>query len=76
MGIGRPKARLEGKIRGIGMSTYIEACAFAGSEPAQLELKPDGTVTLLIGTQSNGQGHKTAYAQFAADVLDLDIDFN
>ena len=68
------KARLEGKIRGIGMSTYIEACAFAGSEPAQLELKPDGTVTLLIGTQSNGQGHKTAYAQFAADVLDLDID--
>ncbi|MCJ8308663.1 MAG: xanthine dehydrogenase family protein molybdopterin-binding subunit [Hyphomicrobiales bacterium] len=63
-----------GKYRGIGMSTYIEACAFAGSEPAKLELQADGKVQLLIGTQSNGQGHKTAYAQFAAEVLDLDID--
>lgn len=67
-------ARSAGKIRGIGMSTYIEACAFAGSEPAKLELQADGTVTLFIGTQSNGQGHKTAYAQFAAEVLNLDID--
>jgi len=63
-----------GKLRGIGMSTYIEACAFAGSEPAELELRDDGTVLLKIGTQSNGQGHKTAYAQFVAEVLDLDID--
>ena len=36
-----------GKIRGIGMATYIEACAFAGSEPAHLELNGDGTVTLF-----------------------------
>lgn len=63
-----------GKYRGIGMSTYIEACAFAGSEPAKLELRADGKVQLLIGTQSNGQGHKTAYAQFAAEALDLDIE--
>ncbi|EFL88987.1 xanthine dehydrogenase family protein molybdopterin-binding subunit [Ahrensia sp. R2A130] len=67
-------AKTEGKLRGIGMSTYIEACAFAGSEPAKLELQTDGTVRLLIGTQSNGQGHQTAYAQFAAEVLNLDID--
>ena len=67
-------ARKRGKVRGIGMSTYIEACAFAGSEPAKLELNEDGTVTVLIGTQSNGQGHKTAYAQFAAEVLNLDMD--
>ncbi|MEP2806696.1 MAG: xanthine dehydrogenase family protein molybdopterin-binding subunit [Rhizobiaceae bacterium] len=68
------EAKADGKIRGIGMSTYVEACAFAGSEPAKLELKADGTVQLLIGTQSNGQGHKTAYAQFAAEVLNVDID--
>ena len=67
-------ARKAGKIRGIGMSTYIEACAFAGSEPAKIELKEDGGVVVYIGTQSNGQGHKTAYAQFAAEALDMDID--
>ncbi len=62
-----------GKYRGIGMSTYIEACAFAGSEPAYVELNSDGTVTLKIGTQSNGQGHATAYAQFVAEKLNIDI---
>jgi len=68
------RSRANGKIRGIGMSTYIEACAFAGSEPAKLILNDEGKVTLLIGTQSNGQGHKTAYSQFAAEVLNMDID--
>ncbi len=67
-------ARAQGKIRGIGMSTYVEACAFAGSEPAFINLNPDGTTTIRIGTQSNGQGHKTAYAQFAAETLGLDIE--
>lgn len=66
-------AKASGKIRGIGMSTFVEACAFAGSEPAKVELKEDGTVSIFIGTQSNGQGHKTAYAQFAAEALDMDI---
>ena len=61
------------RIRGIGMATYIEACAFAGSEPAHVELNEDGTVTLKIGTQSNGQGHATAYAQFVSEKLNLDI---
>lgn len=62
-----------GRLRGIGMATYIEACAFAGSEPAHVELNDDGTVTLIIGTQSNGQGHATAYAQLVAEKLDLDV---
>jgi carbon-monoxide dehydrogenase large subunit len=66
-------SKAAGKIRGIGMATYIEACAFAGSEPAHLELNGDGTVTLLIGTQTNGQGHATAYAQFVAEKLNIDI---
>ena len=67
-------ARKAGKLRGIGLASYIEACAFAGSEPAHVVLNGDGTVTLSIGTQSNGQGHATAYAQFVADKLGLDIE--
>ena len=64
-------AKARGRIRGIGMATYIEACAFPGSEPAHVELNGDGTVTLRIGTQSNGQGHATAYAQLVAEKLNL-----
>jgi carbon-monoxide dehydrogenase large subunit len=63
-----------GKIRGIGMATYVEACAFAGSEAAHLTLGGDGDVTMFIGTQSNGQGHATAYAQLVAEKLNLPIE--
>ena len=67
-------SKAEGKIRGIGIATYIEACAFAGSEPAFVELNGDGSITLKIGTQSNGQGHATAYAQLVAEKLGVEID--
>jgi aerobic carbon-monoxide dehydrogenase large subunit len=63
-----------GRLRGIGLSTYIEACGNAGAETATLKLEPDGSVTLLIGTQSTGQGHATAYAQLVADHLALPSD--
>lgn len=68
----RAAAREQGKLLGIGMATYVEACAFAGAEPAYLELNDDGSVLLKIGTQSNGQGHATAYAQLAAGELGMD----
>lgn len=67
------ESKKNGKIRGIGMATYIEACAFAGSEPAKVTLEKDGSVTIFIGTQTNGQGHATAYAQFVAEKLNTDI---
>ncbi|MTI05647.1 xanthine dehydrogenase family protein molybdopterin-binding subunit [Roseibium denhamense] len=67
-------SRTRGKLRGIGICSYIEACAFAGSEEATLELGTDGTVTLLIGTQTNGQGHATAYSQVVAEGFGLTID--
>lgn len=70
----RAESAENGKFRGFGFATYIEACAFAGSEEARIELNDDGSVTLLIGTQSNGQGHQTAYAQFIAGHLGLDYD--
>lgn len=68
------KARQNRKIRGFGTAVYVEACAFAGSEPAHLELNADGTLTLHIGTQTNGQGHATAYSQFIADRIGIDFD--
>ncbi len=64
-------SKKSGRLRGIGLSTYIEACGNAGAETATLKLEPDGSVTLLIGTQSTGQGHATAYAQIVADHMDL-----
>ena len=67
-------AKAAGKVRGIGFATYVEACAFPGTEGATVTLNEDGTATLLIGTQTNGQGHATAYAQFIAGHLGLDYD--
>ncbi|QEN90743.1 xanthine dehydrogenase family protein molybdopterin-binding subunit [Labrys sp. KNU-23] len=63
-----------GKFRGIGMSTYIEACADGPKEAASVTLEKDGTATVLIGTQTNGQGHLTAYAQFVSQYLDLPLE--
>ena len=60
-----------GKLRGIGLATYIEACGAVGPETAKLTLGKDGVVTVLIGSQSTGQGHHTAYAQLIAEHLDL-----
>ncbi|MEP3046056.1 MAG: xanthine dehydrogenase family protein molybdopterin-binding subunit [Roseibium sp.] len=63
-----------GKYRGLGICTYIEACAFAGGEEATLELNSEGNLTLLIGTQTNGQGHATAYSQVVAEKFGVTID--
>ncbi|MBI3704759.1 MAG: xanthine dehydrogenase family protein molybdopterin-binding subunit [Rhizobiales bacterium] len=60
-----------GKLRGIGMATYIEACGANGPETAHVRLDRDGGVTVLIGSQSTGQGHVTSYAQLVAERLDL-----
>jgi carbon-monoxide dehydrogenase large subunit len=58
-------------LRGIGLATYVEACGNMGPETATLRLDKDGGVTLLIGSQSTGQGHATAYAQIVAQQLGL-----
>ena len=62
-----------GKYRGIGMSTYIEACGGGGPEYASLALGGNGNIQVKIGTQSNGQGHATSYAQIVSEVLEIDI---
>ena len=67
-------ANKSGKIRGIGMASYIEACGGGGPESSTVILEKDGTVTVLIGTQSNGQGHETAYSQLVSQHLDIPMD--
>ena len=62
------------KYRGIGISTYIEACGGGGPEYCYLKIGGNGNVEVKIGTQSNGQGHITSYSQIVSEVLDIDID--
>jgi carbon-monoxide dehydrogenase large subunit len=62
------------KLRGIGLATYIEACGGAGPQLARVNLEGDGSVKVVIGSQSTGQGHQTAYAQLVAEHLDLPPD--
>ncbi|MCA0425542.1 MAG: molybdopterin-dependent oxidoreductase, partial [Proteobacteria bacterium] len=66
-------AKKKGLLRGIGMSSYIEACGGGSPEPAYVGLGEDGGITIRIGTQSNGQGHETAYAQLASQHLDVPL---
>jgi aerobic carbon-monoxide dehydrogenase large subunit len=64
-------AKKQGLVRGIGLATYVEVCGTMGEETAKVALDPNGDITVLIGTQSSGQGHQTAYAQLIADQLGL-----
>ena len=65
----RRAAAAKGRLRGLGMSYYVERCAGGGGETATIRIEPDDIVTVLIGTQNNGQGHETAYAQVVCERL-------
>ncbi|MBV9566407.1 MAG: xanthine dehydrogenase family protein molybdopterin-binding subunit [Bradyrhizobium sp.] len=65
------QAKKEGLVRGIGLASYVEVCGTMGEETANVRLDPTGDVTILIGTQSSGQGHQTAYAQLVAEQFGL-----
>src|SRR5947209_6586088 len=64
-------SRAVGKIRGVGFASYIECTAWGEGEKGFVSLEQDGTFSVLVGTQSNGQGHATAYAQIVAQHLDV-----
>jgi carbon-monoxide dehydrogenase large subunit len=83
----RAASAKNGKCRGIGMSTYIEACGIAPSavvgalggrvglyESAVVRVDPTGTISVLTGTHSHGQGHDTTFAQLVCDKLGVDIE--
>ena len=87
-GFGERKAASarKGKLRGIGFSAYIEACGIAPSaavgslgagvglwESAEVRVNPVGTVEILTGSHSHGQGHETTFAQLVSDRLGVDI---
>ncbi|WP_428928422.1 xanthine dehydrogenase family protein molybdopterin-binding subunit [Marinibacterium sp. SX1] len=64
----------EGKLRGQGICYYIESILGDPSETAKVEFHEDGTVSIYVGTQSNGQGHETVFAQFLADQTGIPAD--
>ncbi|WP_319796975.1 xanthine dehydrogenase family protein molybdopterin-binding subunit [Nitrobacter sp.] len=83
----KAKAKSEGRLRGIGVSCYIEACGIAPSkavgslgagvglwESAEVRVNPVGTIEVLTGSHSHGQGHETAFAQVVAGRLGISID--
>ena len=76
-----------GKLRGIGFSAYIEACGIAPSkavgslgagvglwESAEVRVNPVGTVEILTGSHSHGQGHETTFAQLVSARLGIPIE--
>jgi aerobic carbon-monoxide dehydrogenase large subunit len=78
----RAEAKARGKLRGIGVSTYIEACGLAPSavvgslgaraglyESGQVRVHPTGSVTVYTGSHSHGQGHETTFAQIVSEYL-------
>ncbi len=65
----RKESTARGKLRGIGLACYIERCAGGAPEQARLSVDKNGHVTLYIGTQSNGQGHETAFRQILNERL-------
>ncbi len=83
----REKARQAGKLRGIGVSCYIEACGIAPSkavgslgagvglwESAEIRVNPVGTIEVLTGSHSHGQGHETTFCQLIAERLGVPVD--
>src|SRR6185437_12951713 len=75
------KARSEGRLIGVGVSTYVEICAMGpspalpagGWESATVRVEPTGKVTILTGSSPHGQGQETSFAQIAADQLGVDV---
>ena len=83
----RAESAKNGKLRGIGISTYVEACGIAPSavvgtlgaraglyEAATVRVNPTGSVSVFTGSHSHGQGHETTFAQIVADKLGIDFD--
>ncbi|VCU71497.1 Caffeine dehydrogenase subunit alpha [Pigmentiphaga humi] len=62
-----------GRLRGIGVANYIESPVGAARERIELTVLPDGTVDLVAGTQSQGQGHATTFAQVLASQLGVPL---
>ncbi|MDP1967524.1 MAG: molybdopterin-dependent oxidoreductase, partial [Reyranella sp.] len=69
----RAAAKARGRLRGIGVGCFLETSRGAPNEGAEVRFEPDGTVIIALGTESNGQGHETSFAQIASQHLGLPI---
>jgi carbon-monoxide dehydrogenase large subunit len=80
-------SKAQGKLRGLGYSSYIEACGLAPSniagalgaraglfECGEVRVHPTGSVTVFTGSHSHGQGHETTFAQVVASRLGIAVD--
>ena len=70
----RDAARRRGMLRGIGVTCFMETARGAPNEGAEVRFEAGGRIALLVGTQSNGQGHETSFPQVAADRLGMPIE--
>ncbi|MGF1552599.1 MAG: xanthine dehydrogenase family protein molybdopterin-binding subunit [Paracoccaceae bacterium] len=70
----RAESESRGRLRGRGLCYYIESILGDHEETAEIAFADDGTVELMVGTQSNGQGHETVYPQFLAERAGLPFD--
>jgi aerobic carbon-monoxide dehydrogenase large subunit len=69
----RQEAAARGRLRGLGIACFLETSRGTPGERAEIRFEEDGRVALVVGTQSNGQGHETSFPQIAADLLGLPI---
>jgi len=70
----KAEAATRGKLLGRGFANYVESSIGTPKERAEIEIKDDGTVEVVIGTQPSGQGHETSFAQVVADMLQVPVE--
>lgn len=68
------EAAKRGKLLGFGFAHYVESSIGSPKERADVKIKADGIVDLVIGTQPSGQGHETSFSQVAADLLHIPLE--
>ena len=70
----RAQSAKAGRLRGLGVTCFLETARGAPNEGAEIRFLANGRVSLHLGTQSNGQGHETTFPQIAADRLGLPLE--
>ncbi len=70
----RRAAKRRGRLLGLGIANYVESSIGSPRERAEITVRPDGRVAIVIGTQPSGQGHETSFAQVAADLLAVPVE--
>jgi aerobic carbon-monoxide dehydrogenase large subunit len=68
------QAKKRGRLLGLGLANYVESSIGSPRERAEITVRPEGHVDVVIGTQPSGQGHETSFAQVAADLLAVPIE--